>query len=230
VFTPQALFRDIPPAKVADLRLTPTATEGAYAVTWTAVVEPDLKFQCSRDGEPSFTCRSGGTVDLTPGKHRVAVYAVDSNGHAGDVATTTIAVVRTASPRTTTPQTTTPQTTPPQAEPPAATEPTQTVAVTTTPSVAAPERLSFNLRYATRNGRLTRVAVTDLTPRADLRVSVKCPKRKRCPRGFAKWNALGTVEFKRFVGKRLPAGAKITVRARRGQLTATQSITISKGA
>ena len=72
--------------------------------------------------------------------------------------------------------------------------------------------------------------VTDLTPRADLRVSVKCPKRKRCLKGFAKWNATGTVQLKRLVGKRLPTGTKVTVRARSGQLTATQSITIKKAA
>ena len=94
---------------------------------------------------------------------------------------------------------------------------------------AAPRRLSFNLRYAFRKGRLTRLAVTDLAPRADLRISVKCPKRKRCPKGFAKWNALGTVKLKRLVGKRLPAGTKITVRARRGSETFTRTINPRKG-
>ena len=55
------------------------------------------------------------------------------------------------------------------------------------------------------------------------------PKRKGCPRGFTKWNALGTVELKRLVGKRLPAGTKITVRARRGTETVTRSINPRKG-
>jgi hypothetical protein len=77
---------------------------------------------------------------------------------------------------------------------------------------------------------LTRLAVIDLAPRADLRVIVKCRKGKRCPKGFAKWNAVGTVQLKRLVGKRLPAGTTITVRARRGQLTAIRSIAIKKGA
>ena len=68
--------------------------------------------------------------------------------------------------------------------------------------------------------------MTDLAPRADLRISVKCPKRQGCPRGFTKWNALGTIELKRLVGKRLPAGTKITVRARRGTETVTRTINL----
>jgi hypothetical protein len=107
---------------------------------------------------------------------------------------------------------------------PMAAEPTPVIVA------AAPPRLSFSLRYSTRRGRLTRLTVTDLAPRADLRVSVKCPKRKRCPKGFAKWNALGTVQLKPLVGKRLPAGTRITVRARRGQLTTTRTIAIRKKA
>ena len=64
---------------------------------------------------------------------------------------------------------------------------------------AAPQRLAFQLRHALRNRRLTKLAVTDLTMRADLRVIVECPTRR---------------------------GTKITVRARAGALTATRSITI----
>jgi hypothetical protein len=300
--TPQVRFEDVPPAKVADLTLTPGATEGAHTMTWTADSEPDLKFQCGLNGGPAWTCRSGDRLDLTPGDRRLEVWAVDSNGHIGDVASATTTVVDTqltdappfiATTRVGTevqcsidgaayarcggpsgevtlpaladgthtlrvrgrfrhfvdlfPETRTfmvgtakrpvdpapvgPAPVPATAPVPAHSEPAPVLSVTAAPvTAAAPQRLSFKLRYATRNGRLTRLAVTELAPRADLRVIVKCKRRKPCPRGFAKWNALGTVELKRLVGKRLPRGTKITVRARRGQLTATRTITFRKGA
>jgi hypothetical protein len=104
------------------------------------------------------------------------------------------------------------------------------LALLTVAETASAASLSFDLRYTQSEGRLTRLAVTDLTPRADLRVSVKCPKGKPCPAGFTIRNARGTVELKRLVDAQLPAGTNITVRATRGKLTASSSLTIPKGA
>src|SRR5688500_10886978 len=88
----------------------------------------------------------------------------------------------------------------------------------TVAETASAGSLAFNFRYAQSEGRLTRLAVTELTPRPDLRVSVKCPLGKPCPAGFTIRNARGTVELKRLVDARPPAGTKITVRAARGKL------------
>ena len=96
----------------------------------------------------------------------------------------------------------------------------------TVAETASAGSLSFDFRYAQSEGRLTRLAVTDLTPRADLRVSVKCPKGKPCPAGFTIRNARGTVELKRLVDAQPPAGTKITVRAARGKLAASSTLTI----
>ncbi len=185
------------------------------------------EFECSVDGAPFARCGSAEIGEnaslslpaLADGRHTMRVRA-----RYRDVVDP-VPAAHTWIVDTTTPDTTVAPPTPA----PDAIEPTPAIGASpVAPAIltAAPQRLSFKLRYATRKGRVTRFAVTELAPRADLRVSVKCPKRKRCPRGFAKWNALGTVELKRLVGKRLPAGTKITVRARRGQLTATQTITI----
>ena len=188
--------------------------------------ESPVTFRCSLDGAPYRFCASPYTPVLAPGPHTLAVYAVDRAGNTDP--TSARLNWTTPEPPAATP---TPTATPAPVAAEVSTATAVAPALVAAPAAtAAPQRLSFKLRYATRNGRLTRLTVTDLTPRADLRVSVKCPKRKRCPKGFAKWNALGTVQLKRLVGKRLPAGTKVTVRARRGQLTATQTITIKKRA
>jgi len=98
--------------------------------------------------------------------------------------------------------------------------------MTVAETASAAQRLSFNFRYEYTEGRLTRLAVTDLTPRADLRVSVKCPKREGCPSGFTLRNVRGTVELKRLVDAPPPAGSKITVRATAGKLAASSSLTL----
>ncbi len=100
------------------------------------------------------------------------------------------------------------------------------LALLTAAETASAASLSFELGYAQTEGRLTRLAVTDLTPRADLRVSVKCPQGKPCPAGFTLRNVRGTVELKRLVDAQPPAGTKITVRATRGKLTASSTITL----
>ena len=98
------------------------------------------------------------------------------------------------------------------------------MALLTVAQTASAASLSFDFRYAMHEGRVTRLAVTDLTPRADLRVSVKCPKGQPCPAGFTIRNARGTVELKRLVDAQLPAGTKITVRAGSGFVTGTATI------
>ena len=100
--------------------------------------------------------------------------------------------------------------------------------MTVAETASATQRLSFNLRYTTTEGQLTRLAVTELTPRADLRVSVKCPKSEACPSGFTLRNVHGTVELQRLVDAQPPAGTKITVRATRGKLAASSTLTIRK--
>ena len=175
--------------------------------------ESGVTFRCRVDGGDLGRCDASYLLPpLAPGSHTFEAFAIDRAGNADPIRATSAWTIAA-----------------PVAAATATSAPKPATAAPVLPT-AAPERLSFTLRYATRNGRLTRLAVTDLTPRADLRISVKCPEGKRCPKGFAKWNALGTVQLKRLVGKRLPAGTKITVRARRGQVTATQTITIKKGA
>ncbi len=98
----------------------------------------------------------------------------------------------------------------------------------TVAGTASAASLSFDFRYTQSEGRLTRLAVTDLTPRADLSVTVKCPKGTPCPAGFTIRNARGTVELKRLVDAQPPAGTKITVRATRGKLTASSTLTIPR--
>jgi len=93
-------------------------------------------------------------------------------------------------------------------------------------AASAAQHLSFNFRYALNDGRLTRLTVTELAPTADLRVSVKCPKGKPCPAGFTLRNVRGTVELKRLVDAQPPAGTTITVRATRGKLAASSTLTI----
>ena len=215
-----------------DTTLTAAPAELAVlrSATFAAKSGSGREFDCSVDGAPFAVCGSAHPGEeaslslpaLADGRHTVSVRARTSRWVDLFPETRTFTIETTA-PRTTT---TTPQPTTPQADVPAAAQPAATLL---TAAPVAPQRLAFKLRYATRKGRLTRLAVTDLAPRADLRISVKCPKRKGCPRGFTKWNALGTVELKRLVGKRLPAGTKITVRARRGTETVTRSINPRKG-
>ncbi len=98
--------------------------------------------------------------------------------------------------------------------------------MTVAESASAAQRLSFDFRYAITDGQLTRLTVTELTPRADLRVSVKCPKGKACPSAFTLRNVHGTVELTRLVDAQPPTGSKITVRAIRGKLAASSTLTL----
>jgi hypothetical protein len=170
--------------------------------------ESGVTFRCRIDHSPFGPCDASHPVgSLGIGAHTFEAVATD---RVGNVDATPATHSWTIAP-------------PMPASAPMVAEPTPVIVTT------APQRLSFNLRYATRKGRLIRLTVTDLAPRADLRVSVKCPKRTRCPKGFAKWNALGTVQLKRLVGQRLPSSAKITVRARRGTETVSRTIDPRKG-
>ncbi len=211
---------------VKTVRFTRVDTTVTAAPPFAAKSGAGREFDCSVDGAPFAVCGSAHPGEeaslnlpvLADGRHTVRVRARTSRWVDLFPETRTFTIA-TAAPRTTT---TAPQPTAPEAD-------VQPTAPILTAAPVAPQRLSFKLRYATRKGRLTRLAVTDLAPRADLRISVKCPKRKGCPRGFTKWNALGTVELKRLVGKRLPPGTKVTVRARRGAETVTRSINPRKG-
>ena len=211
------------------LTVAPPELAVLRTATFAAKSGSGREFDCSVDGAPFAVCGSAHPGEeaslslpaLADGRHTVRVRARTSRWVDLFPETRTFTIETTA-PRTTT-TTTAPQPTTPQADEPAT---VQSAAMLVTAAPVAPQRLAFKLRYATRKGRLTRLVVTDLAPRADLRISVKCPKRKGCPRGFTKWNALGTVELKRLVGKRLPAGTKITVRARRGTETVTRTINL----
>jgi len=189
----------------------------------------------SNESGVTFRCRVGnigfGGCDatytlrpLSPGAYTFEAHAMDRAGNIDPTParhTWTIAPPRPAA---------TPTASVKPADPVAETLIVDAVPATPVVRIAAPQRLDFELRHAVRGGRLTRLAVTRLTMRADLRVIVKCPKGRRCPSGFPKWNVKRDLSLKRLVGKRLPAGTKITVRARHGQLTESKTITIRTGA
>jgi hypothetical protein len=169
--------------------------------------ESGVTFRCRVDNGGVGPCVSPYTL-RTPalGPHTFDAYAID---RAGNVDPTPARHAWTIEP-------------PPALPAPAATAPVLGAPV----ALAAPLRLDFQLRHSLGRGRLTRLAVTGLTMRADLRVIVKCPQRKRCPRGFAKWNVTRDLSLTRLLGKRLPRGTKITVRARSGPLTATRAVRV----
>jgi hypothetical protein len=91
---------------------------------------------------------------------------------------------------------------------------------------AAPRRLGFTLHYEIDQKRFTQLKVTGLTPRADLRVTVKCPAGQACPPSFTMRNVSGTVKLKRLLNTPLPAGTKVTVRASAGKLSAARTIAL----
>ena len=81
---------------------------------------------------------------------------------------------------------------------------------------AAPQaRITFTLRYTWREDRFTRLAAVGLPTGTPVKVSVKCPRKKGCPRGGS---------LARLIGKRLQPGTKITVRA----AGTTRTITIRR--
>ena len=81
-------------------------------------------------------------------------------------------------------------------------------------AVAQPKRVAFALSYRFRSGRFTRFAVTRVEPGAKVRVKVKRPGKRAA-----------TMTVRRLVGKRLPSGTKITVRAG----AQTRKLTIRRG-
>jgi hypothetical protein len=188
--------------------------------------ERDVTFRCRVDSTGFGGCGTPYVLrPLLPGPHAFEAHAIDRAGNVDPTPTRhTWTIVPPA-----------PAPTPTPAPKPADAASAIPIADATPvavhgPVVTAPQRLDFQLRHAFRGGRLTDLAVIGLTMRADLRVIVKCPKRKRCPRGFAKWNVKRDLRIARLVGKRLPSGTQIRVRARAGQLTETKTISIRKGA
>jgi len=81
-------------------------------------------------------------------------------------------------------------------------------------AVAQPKRVAFALSYRFRSGRFTRFAVTGVEPATKVRVKVKRPGKRAA-----------TMTTRRLVGKRLPNGTKITVRAG----AQTRKLTIRRG-
>jgi len=202
-----------------DTVVRPTATGFELSSNESGVI-----FRCRVDNGGFGRCDSPYTLrTLNLGPHTFEAFAIDRAGNMDPTMARhawTIVAPAVAPP-------TTPKATPTPAPSAVAVEPVTVESATAAPVIAAaPQRLAFRLRHALRKGRLTTLAVTDLTMRADLRVMVKCTARRGCPRGFAKWNVKRDLSLTRLVGKRLPRGTTITVRARAGALIATRSITI----
>jgi hypothetical protein len=93
-------------------------------------------------------------------------------------------------------------------------------------AAASTHKLSFALRYEKVGTTLTKLEVINLTPQADLKVTLACPVGEHCPSGFTVAHVAGTVKLASLTGRKLPAGTKITVLARHGRLGARTTLTL----
>jgi hypothetical protein len=104
-------------------------------------------------------------------------------------------------------------------------------AVTPAP-IAAPARLALTLRFTFRalkqSTRFTRLSAVGLPAGAKVEVTVRCPKRAVCPKGFTRSAAAGrALSLSPLLRRALRPGTKVTVRAAAtGALPATKVLTI----
>jgi hypothetical protein len=98
--------------------------------------------------------------------------------------------------------------------------------------VITPSRVLFDLAYtftATRRGTVLRNLAVDVEPGARVTASCRTKKRKRCTRTKDLARTAASVRLRGFEGKRLPVGAKLTVRVtKEGMIGAVKTLTIRK--
>jgi hypothetical protein len=113
---------------------------------------------------------------------------------------------------------------PPPPGPPAPTVITNTVTL--------PSRVLFDLSYtftATRRGTVLRNLAADLEPGARVSAACRTKKNRRCTRTKDLARGAASVRLKGFEGKRLPVGAKLTIRVtKEGMIGVVKTLTIRR--
>ena len=98
--------------------------------------------------------------------------------------------------------------------------------------VITPSRVLFDLAYtftAGRRGTTLRNLAVDVEPGARLTAACRTKKRKRCTRTRDLARTATSVRLRGFEGKRLPVGAKLTVRVTKdGMIGAVKTLTIRR--
>ena len=159
-------------------------------------------FRCSLDGGTPFACASPYLLpDLAPGGHAFEVYALDRVGNR-DLTPARVEWVVAAPTPVPTP-TPAPSATPvPDAAPAPAAATTAPAAILPAPAI---EQRALQVTYRYRKGHLTRLAVSGIPAGEKLIVTVKCPRKKGCPKS--------PTTVRKLVGKRLARGTRITFTA-----------------
>ena len=100
------------------------------------------------------------------------------------------------------------------------------------PTPAAPSRVLFDLTYtfaAARRGTTLRNLTADVEPGARVAATCRTKKNRRCTRTKDLARTARSLRLKGFEGKRLPVGAKLTVRVTKdGMIGAVKTLTIRK--
>ena len=114
-------------------------------------------------------------------------------------------------------------------DPPPATPSTPDPTIIT---VTAPSRVALDLAYSFTAGRRSttlRNLVADVEPGARVTATCRTKKNKRCTRTRDLARTAASVRLKNFEGKRLPVGAKLTVRVTKdGMIGVVKTLTIRK--
>jgi hypothetical protein len=191
---------DLSPAKGEfTLDTTPPETTIAEAPAGLAITATENgELQCRVDDKPFEVCASPYTLPpLAPGVHTFEAFATDALGNADPTPAKHTWTI--AAPKPVATPTPTPTPTP---------EPTKSAGTFEAPVAVAPvalapaQKVAFALSYRFRKGRFMRLQATGVPAGAKLVVTVKQPRKRATSTTVA-----------RLVGKRLPNGTKITVRA-----------------
>lgn len=114
-------------------------------------------------------------------------------------------------------------------DPPAQAGPPDPVVIVTP---APPVRVLFDLAYtfaATRRGTVLRNLAAEVEPGARITAACRTAKNKRCTRTRDLARGAASARLKSFEGKRLPVGARLTVRVTKdGMIGAVKTLTIRK--
>jgi hypothetical protein len=99
-------------------------------------------------------------------------------------------------------------------------------------TVTLPSRVLFDLSYtftAGRRGTTLRNLATDVEPGARVTATCRTKRNKRCTRTRDLARTAASVRMRGFEGKRLPVGAKLTIRVtKEGRIGAVKTLTIRK--
>jgi hypothetical protein len=183
-----------PAARDFTVDTTPPETTIADTPTGLEIASTEAgELRCRVDDAPFEVCAAPHKIPvLAPGVHTFEAYATDAAGNADPTPakhTWTVAAPKPVA-------TPTPAPAREETKPAETTEAPVTVAQ---PVLAQPQRIAFALKYRFRSGRFTRFEVSGA---GSVRVIVKRPGKRAVSTTVAK-----------LVGKRLPNGTKITVRA-----------------